>query len=90
MDLSAYLLGAKRAFDAYAFLSVLLRLYDEFLDETSARSTRLQMNFAFMSSAFGVIKSFETTPGDTDTSHSSARAHGDDGVSTRALSLSLY
>ena len=38
--------GAKRAFDAYAFLSVLLRLHDDFLDETSVRSTRLQMNFA--------------------------------------------
>ena len=39
-------LGAKRAFDAYAFLSILPRLHDDFLDETSARSTRLQMNFA--------------------------------------------
>ena len=38
--------GAKRAFDAYAFLSVLQRLHDDFLYETSVRSTRLQMNFA--------------------------------------------
>ena len=39
-------LGAKRAFHAYAFLSVLPRLHDDFLDETSARSTRLQTNVA--------------------------------------------
>ena len=39
-------LGAKRAFDAYAFLSSPPRLHDDFLDRTSARSTWLQLNFA--------------------------------------------
>ena len=44
--------GAKRPFDAYAFLSVLLRLHDDNLDEASVRSTRLQMNFCCMSTCF--------------------------------------